>query len=72
MEQTQYKRQDRSVSPRTAQLISKSLKSFNATHPRGTVDSGSKWAQRIQKGVKDYWSKIPPKPQSGTTIDNLV
>ena len=45
----QYKRRDRSVSPETAQKISNSLKSYNATHPRGKASDGSQW------------SKIPPK-----------
>lgn len=37
----QYKRRDRSVSPETAQKISNSLKSYNATHPRGKASDGS-------------------------------
>ena len=59
----QYKRRDRSVSPETAQKISSSLKSYNATHPRGKASDGSQWSQRISDSLKSetggYWSKIP-------------
>ncbi len=58
--QKQYKRQDRSVSPETAQNISRSLKTYNATHPRG-----SEWCKKISDGLRSdtggYWSKVPPK-----------
>ena len=61
----QYKRRDRSVSPETAQKISNSLKSYNATHPRGKASDGSQWSKRISDSLKSetggYWSKIPPK-----------
>lgn len=75
MEQKQYKRKDRAVSPETAKKISDSLKTYNAAHPRGTVASGSAWAQSIQQGTKKYWAKIPPKKrteQSGTTIEDIM
>ena len=72
--QKQYKRQDRSVSPETAQKISNSLKTYNATHPRPDI-----WCKRISDGLKadtgGYWSKVPPKQdvgQDGTTMDDLV
>ena len=72
--QKQYKRQDRSVSPETAQKISNSLKSYNATHPRNP-----QWCKKISDGLKadtgGYWSKVPPKKntgQDGTTMDDLV
>ena len=72
--QKQYKRQDRSVSPETAQKISNSLKTYNATHPRPDI-----WCKRISDGLKadtgGYWSKVPPKKdvgQDGTTMDDLV
>ena len=69
----QYKRRDRSVSPETAQKISNSLKSYNATHPRGKASDGSQWSKRISESLKNnYWSSIPPKqtnddvpPQNG-------
>ena len=61
----QYKRRDRSVSPETAQKNSSSLKSYNATHPRGKASDGSQWSQRISDSLKSetggYWSRIPPK-----------
>ena len=58
----QYKRRDRSVSPETAQKISSSLKSFNATHPRGKASDGSQWSKKISDSLKNqYWSNIPPK-----------
>ena len=58
----QYKRRDRSVSPETAQKISSSLKSYNATHPRGKASDGSQWSKRISDSLKNnYWSSIPPK-----------
>ena len=61
----QYKRRDRSVSPETAQKISSSLKSYNATHPRGKASDGSLWSQRISDSLKSetggYWSRIPAK-----------
>lgn len=61
----QYKRRDRSVSPETAQKISSSLKSYNATHPRGKASDGSEWSKRISDSLKadtgGYWSKIPTK-----------
>ena len=57
-----YKRRDRSVSPETAQKISNSLKSYNATHPRGKASDGSQWSKRISDSLKNnYWSSIPPK-----------
>ena len=61
----QYKRRDRSVSPETAQKISNSLKSYNATHPRGKASDGSQWSKRISDSLKNnYWSSIPPKKNS--------
>jgi hypothetical protein len=72
--QKQYKRTDRSVSPETAQKISQSLKSYNATHPRP-----EQWRKRISDGLKadtgGYWSKVPPKKTEdgdGITMDDLV
>ena len=72
--QRTYKRQDRSVSPETAQKISNSLKSYNATHPRSP-----EWCQKISDGLKadtgGYWSKVPPKKTEdgdGITMDDLV
>lgn len=72
--QKNYKRQDRSVSPETAQKISDSLKSYNATHPRPET-----WRKRISDGLKadtgGYWSHIPPKKnvdQDGTTIEDIM
>lgn len=63
--QKQYKRQDRSVSPETAQKISNSLRAYNANHPRGTVASGSEWSKKISNAMKSstggYWSHIKPK-----------
>lgn len=63
----QYKRKDRSVSPETAQKISNSLKSYNATHPRGKASDGSIWSQRISDSLKSdtggYWSRIPAKQE---------
>lgn len=62
----QYKRRDRSVSPETAQKISNSLKSYNATHPRGKASDGSQWSKRISDSLKNnYWNSIPPKKQDG-------
>lgn len=75
MEQKNYKRKDRSVSPEAAQKISNSLKTYNVAHPRGTAASGSAWARAIQQGVKDYWSKVPPKKdsgQDGTKIEDIM
>lgn len=71
MQDKQYKRQDRTVSPETAQKISNSLKSYNATHPRGTAESGSEWAKSIQQGTKKYWAQIPKK-QNGTSIEDIM
>lgn len=72
--QKQYKRSDRSVSPETAQKISQSLKSYNATHPRP-----EQWRKRISDGLKadtgGYWSKIPPKKetgQDGAAIEDIM
>ena len=73
MEQKQYERKDRSVKPETAQKISNSLKSYNATHPRGTASTGSAWAKSIQKGVQQYWMQIPPKQSEETTdIEDIM
>ena len=70
----QYKRQDRSVSPETAQKISNSLKTYNATHPRP-----KSWCRAISDGLKadtgGYWSHIKPKDnvgQDGTTIEDIM
>ena len=61
----QYKRVDRSVSPETARKISSSLKSYNATHPRGKASDGSEWSKKISDSLKSdtggYWSRIPAK-----------
>ena len=69
--QKQYKRQDRSVSPETAQKISNSLKAYNATHPRPEI-----WRKRISDALKnDYWANIKPKDsveQDGTTIEDIM
>lgn len=65
----QYKRRDRSVSPETAQKISSSLKSYNATHPRGKASDGSLWSQRISDSLKNnYWSSIPPKQTNNNDV----
>ena len=68
----QYKRRDRSVSPETAQKISNSLKSYNATHPRGKASDGSQWSKRISDSLKasegGYWSRIPTKKQDDVSI----
>lgn len=72
MEQKQYKRQNRSVSPETAEKISKSLKSFNASHPRGTAAGGSEWSKAIQKGTKNYWKQIPPKKTEDADIEDIM
>ena len=62
MEQRKYKRKDRSVSPTTAQKISQSLKSYNATHPRGKAADGFEWSKKISSSLKiNYWTQIPPK-----------
>ena len=47
MEEKNYKRKNRSVSPETAKKISDSLKSYNTAHPRGTASTGSEWAKSI-------------------------
>ncbi len=73
MEQKQYKRKDRSVSPDTAKKISDSLKSYNTAHPRGTAASGSEWSKAIQKGTKNYWKQIPQKKAEETTdIEDIM
>ena len=58
-----YKRTNRSVSPETAQKISNSLRTYNATHPRGKASDGSQWSKRISDSLRadtgGYWSKIP-------------
>ena len=65
----QYKRKDRSVSPETAQKISNSLKSYNATHPRGKAADGSQWSKKISDSLKNnYWKQIPPKKQDGQDV----
>ena len=65
----QYKRRDRSVSPETAQKISSSLKSYNATHPRGKASDGSQWSKKISDSLKNnYWKQIPPKKQDGQDV----
>ena len=72
-EQTKkYKRQDRSVSPETAQKISQSLKAYNATHPRNP-----EWCKRISDGLRadtgGYWSHIPPAPEDGEIgFDDII
>lgn len=72
--QKTYKRQDRSVSPETAQKISNSLKSYNATHPRSP-----EWCQRISDSLRSdtggYWSKIRPKSTDDgehATIEDIM
>lgn len=67
--QKTYKRQDRSVSPETAQKISNSLKSYNATHPRNP-----EWCQKIADGVHDYWQQIPQRKKEdggGAPMDGV-
>ena len=70
-----YKRTNRSVSPETAQKISNSLKSYNATHPRGKASDGSLWSKRISDSLKSdtggYWSRIPAKKQDGQDVPPL-
>lgn len=74
--QKQYKRQDRSVSPETAQKISNSLKRYNQNHPRGTAADGSQWSQRISDAMKaetgGYWSHIPKKDNGKVKMSDLV
>ena len=72
--QKTYKRQDRSVSPETAQKISQSLKAYNATHPRNP-----EWCKKISDGLRTdtggYWYFIKPKKdigQDGTTIEDIM
>lgn len=70
----QYKRQDRSVSPETAQKISNSLRAYNAAHPRGKAPD-SQWSQRISDAMKaetgGYWSYIPKKDEK-TSIEDIM
>ena len=66
MEKT-YKRQDRSVSPETAQKISDSLKKYNETHPRPDI-----WRQHQADGLRTYWDAIPPKKKEETTIQDIM
>ena len=54
----QYKRRDRSVSPETAQKISSSLKSYNATHPRGKASDGSEWSKKISDSLFVIFTSI--------------
>lgn len=56
-----YKRQDRRVSPRTAEKISRGLRNYNAVHPRP-----DEWRQNQSAGLRAYWSKIPKEKGSGT------
>jgi len=72
MEEKNYKRKNRSVSPETAKKISDSLKSYNTAHPRGTASTGSAWAKSIQKGVQHYWQQIPPKKSEETDIEDIM
>lgn len=72
MEEKNYKRKNRSVSPETAKKISDSLKSYNTAHPRGTASTGSEWAKSIQKGVQHYWKQIPPKKSEETDIEDIM
>ena len=74
MEDKQYKRQDRSVPELTKQKISRSLKSYNATHPRNP-----EWCKKISDGLRTdtggYWSKIPPKQTDDgehATIEDIM
>ena len=70
MEQNRNKRQDRSVSPETAQRISEKLKAYNATHPRSSA-----WCKKISKGLQAYWKDIPPITTNDgkkTTMDDLI
>ena len=55
----QYKRTSRSVSPKTAQKISNSLKNYNATHPIGKASEGSQWSQKISQGQKRHGRRYP-------------
>ena len=71
--QKTYKRQDRSVSPETAQKISASLKAYNAVNPRNP-----EWCEKISNSLKadtgGYWSRITPKSpeQDGETFDDVL
>ena len=70
--QKTYKRQNRGVSPETAQKISASLKAYNVANPRNP-----EWCEKISNSLKadtgGYWSKIPPKSeQDGDTFDDVV
>ena len=47
----QCKRRDRSVSPATAKKTN-SLKSYNATYPRGKASYGSVWSINIYNALK--------------------
>ena len=70
MENNMNKRQDRSVSPETAQRISQKLKAYNATHPRSYA-----WCKKISKGLQNYWKDIPPITTNHgekTTMDDLI
>lgn len=73
-EQKTYKRQDRSVSPETAQKISKSLKAYNATHPR-SLEYRKKLSDSLRSDTGGYWSKIPPKKKDDgehATIEDIM
>lgn len=62
-----YKRQDRSVSPETAQKISNSLRAYNATHPRN-----AEYSKRISDGLKNYWEQIHPKSDNPIKNGDIV
>ena len=68
METKEYKRVDRSVPTLVRQQISRSLKSYNATHPRGKAADGSEWSQKISDGLSKYWVNIPSKKSDGEKI----
>lgn len=68
MEQNKtYKRQDRSVSPETAQKISSTLKSYNATHPRS-----ESYCKKISDGLRNYWEQIQPKSDNPIKNGDIV
>ncbi len=63
-----YKRQDRRVSPGTAEKISRSLKNYNAVHPRPAT-----WRYNQSAGLRAYWSQIKaPKEDDGGTEDIVL
>ena len=63
MTNTNYKRQYRELDDATKKRISAAASGQHKSEQH---------KQRISQAMKDYWSQVPHRPESGITVNDLI